>query len=64
MATHHAEEIPPGVTRVLAMKQGRIAAQGPKAEILTGPVLSELFGLPVEVDLRHDRFWPRVASAS
>jgi iron complex transport system ATP-binding protein len=34
---------------VIAVKDGRIAADGPKAELLTGPVMSGLFGYPARV---------------
>ena len=34
---------------VLALKDGRVVAAGPAADVLTDPVLSRLFGLPVRV---------------
>ena len=38
---------------IVALKDGRIAADGPTEEVLTEPLLSKLYGTPVEV-LRHD----------
>lgn len=35
--------------RVLLLKDGRVAAEGPPAGVMTGPALSALYGLPVEV---------------
>jgi iron complex transport system ATP-binding protein len=58
--THHIEEIPPALTHVLALKGGRVHAQGPKDAMLTGEVLSGAFGLHVEVERRFGRYWPRV----
>lgn len=59
--THHIEEIMPSFTHALVLKAGKILAAGPKGEVLTGPVLTEAFGLHIEVDDRHGRFWARVA---
>ena len=36
-------------TRVLALKDGSILADGPSAQVLTEPVLSALYGIPVAV---------------
>jgi iron complex transport system ATP-binding protein len=40
--------------RVVAMKDGRIACQGTTGDVMTSRQLSELYGLPVQVD-RNDR---------
>ena len=58
--THHVEEIVPAITHDLALKSGKIVAAGEKDAVLSGPVLSETFQLPVEVDIHHGRYWPRV----
>ena len=57
--THHIEEIPPACSDVLVLKCGRVLAAGPKESILTGEVLSEAFGLPIEVHHADGRWWPR-----
>jgi len=49
MVTHHVEEIPPGFTHALLLADGKVAATGPIAEIITGERLSEVFGLELLV---------------
>ncbi|MEO6116216.1 MAG: ABC transporter ATP-binding protein [Pseudolysinimonas sp.] len=49
MVTHHVEEIPPGFTHALLLADGKVAATGPIAEIITGEQLSEVFGLELVV---------------
>ncbi|MDK2972743.1 MAG: iron complex transport system ATP-binding protein [Candidatus Sumerlaeota bacterium] len=43
IVTHHVEEVRPFVTRVLAMKEGRILAQGQPEGVLRSEVLTEVF---------------------
>lgn len=50
MATHHLEEIPPGATHGLALRQGRVVAAGVIDQVLTDEVLTETFGLPISVE--------------
>src|SRR5262249_33708816 len=49
LVTHHVEEIPPAIERVVLLKCGSVAAAGPKAEMLTSARLSAVFGAPVVV---------------
>ncbi|MCL1907096.1 MAG: ABC transporter ATP-binding protein [Propionibacteriaceae bacterium] len=49
MVTHHVEEIPQGVTHALFLKQGRVVAMGPIAEVMTSEVLSRTFDMPLKV---------------
>jgi iron complex transport system ATP-binding protein len=49
LITHHIADILPEIGRVILMRGGRIVADGAKAELVTAPVLSELFGVEVEV---------------
>jgi iron complex transport system ATP-binding protein len=49
MVTHHLSDLIPEIQRVVLMSGGRIADDGPKADILTAPRLSALFGLPLEL---------------
>lgn len=58
--THHIEEIMPLFTHVALVSGGRIAAAGPKVEVLQPTVLSEAYELPIEVDWQHGRPWIRV----
>ena len=53
LVTHHLEEIIPEIERVVLLRAGRIAGDGRKAEMLGSARLSELFDLPVAVDLRR-----------
>jgi iron complex transport system ATP-binding protein len=43
LVTHHVEEIIPEVDHVVLLRNGRVAADGPKADVLTGRCLSDLF---------------------
>jgi len=52
LITHHIADILPEINRVIQMRDGRIIADGTKKELLTAPVLSELFGARVEVTER------------
>ena len=53
LVTHHIYEIIPEIERVILLKEGKVARDGPKAEVLDSAVLSELFGLAVEVVERN-----------
>jgi iron complex transport system ATP-binding protein len=52
LITHHIADILPEIGRVIQMRDGRIVADGAKQELLTAPVLSELFGARLEVTER------------
>jgi iron complex transport system ATP-binding protein len=64
LVTHHLEEIPAGFDRALVLGGGRAVGAGPIREILTGSVLSEAFGLPIEVWHREGRFSARLGGGS
>jgi iron complex transport system ATP-binding protein len=59
LVTHHVEEVPVGATHALLLSQGRSVAAGPVGEVLTGPLLSQAFGLPLVVEARAGRFAAR-----
>jgi iron complex transport system ATP-binding protein len=59
LVTHHVEEIPPGTTHALLLREGRVTRQGRAGDVLTGPHLSALFGLPLAVERRGDRWTAR-----
>ena len=50
MATHHLEEIPPGATHALSLRQGEVIAAGAIDDVLTDDVLTRTYGLPVTVE--------------
>ena len=47
LVTHHLEEIPPGFTHVLMLKDGEVTAKGPLDETLTEENLKRTFGVDV-----------------
>jgi iron complex transport system ATP-binding protein len=49
LATHDLHDIIPEIARVILIKNGRVARDGPKAEILTSVELSRLFETDLEV---------------
>ena len=51
LVTHDIGDIPEGMERVIGMKDGRIEFDGMKSDVLTSDRLSELFGIPVQVDV-------------
>jgi iron complex transport system ATP-binding protein len=53
LVTHHLPDIIPEIDRVILMREGRLVKDGPKAEVLTSAALSDLFGLPLQVDERE-----------
>ncbi|MBB2910245.1 ABC-type cobalamin/Fe3+-siderophores transport system ATPase subunit [Streptosporangium becharense] len=57
--THHLEEVPAITTHALLMRDARIQAGGPVAEILTAENLSECFGRPLRVDHLDGRWSAR-----
>ena len=61
LVTHHIHEIPPEISRVVLLNKGRVWADGPKQEVLTGENLSELYG--VEVSLVDSAGWYQAVPA-
>jgi iron complex transport system ATP-binding protein len=59
LVTHHVEEVPPSFTDVLLLRGGRVVAQGPLEITLTADNLETTFGLPLELDVRGDRYAAR-----
>lgn len=49
IVTHHLNEIPPEVDRVILLDGGRVVADGPKADVLTSRMLSSVYGVSVRV---------------
>ena len=59
LVTHHVEEIPPGFTDILMLKDGEVVAAGPIEITLTAQNLSKTFGLELELDRHGDRWSAR-----
>lgn len=55
LVTHHVEEIPPGFTHALLLRDGRAVAAGPLASTVTDLNLSATFGVPITVTAVGDR---------
>jgi iron complex transport system ATP-binding protein len=56
MVTHHVEEIAPGFTHVLMIRQGKVLTAGPIETELTARNLSVCFGLPLTLERHGDRW--------
>lgn len=56
LVTHHVEEIPVGFTHAIALRDGRVVAAGELDSVITPGVLTECFGLPLQVQ-RIGRRW-------
>ena len=59
LVTHHVEEIPPGFTHALLLREGGVVAQGLIDDVITAPNLSAAFGQDLELDKAGDRFFAR-----
>ncbi len=62
LVSHHVEEIPPGFTHAMLLRQGAVVAQGPMSEVLTAEILSETFAMPLVLGQAHGRYTARRAS--
>jgi iron complex transport system ATP-binding protein len=62
LVTHHVEEIPPGYTHALLLRDGGIVAAGPADDVLTEAALSETFGLSLSLTRTAGRFTARRAA--
>jgi iron complex transport system ATP-binding protein len=49
LTTHHLEELPPGTTHALLLRDGRVVSVGPVDETLTAASLGACFGLQLQV---------------
>lgn len=56
MVTHHVEEVPPGFTHVLMLRDGQIQASGPIADTLTAENLEATFGMPFGLTVQDGRY--------
>src|SRR5699024_5678544 len=61
LVTHHVEEIPPGFTDILLLRDGEVVAAGPLELTLTADHLSAAFGIPLVVDRHGERWAARAA---
>ncbi|MGW0661998.1 ABC transporter ATP-binding protein [Streptodolium elevatio] len=61
--THHLEELAPNIGHAMLLRDGRVQASGPVAEVLTSPNLTSCFARPIEVTHHHDRWAAHSAGA-
>jgi iron complex transport system ATP-binding protein len=59
LVSHHVEEIPPGFTHALLLRDGAVVAAGPIEQTLSAAALGETFGVALEVDRHGDRWSAR-----
>ncbi|GII77193.1 ABC transporter ATP-binding protein [Sphaerisporangium rufum] len=56
LVTHHLEEVPATTTHALLMRDARVLAAGPVAEVLTADLASACFGRPLSLGRRDGRW--------
>jgi len=59
LVSHHVEEIPPGFTHALLLRDGRVVTQGVLDEVLTRESLSATFGMPLMLQHEDGRWAAR-----
>ncbi len=59
MVSHHVEEIPPGFTHALLLREGRVMAAGPLERVITEETLSATFGVPLVLETNDGRYTAR-----
>jgi iron complex transport system ATP-binding protein len=60
LVTHHVEEIPPGFTHAMLLREGGIVASGPLRDVITSERLSAAFGMALKVSFVDGRFTARL----
>jgi len=60
LVTHHVGEIIPEIDRVILIRRGRVAFDGPKSAVLTPSRLSDVFQAPLAVDESSGYYQVRV----
>ncbi len=59
LVSHHVEEIPPGFTHALMLRDGRVVASGLVDHVVTEANLSATFGMPLVLSREDGRFSAR-----
>jgi iron complex transport system ATP-binding protein len=62
LVTHHVEEVPPGFTHALLLRDAHVQQAGPLDEVLTAEHLSDTFGLGLHLGRDGDRWWSRATA--
>ena len=61
LVTHHLEEIAPRISRVVLLRDGKIVADGDKADVLTETNLEATFGVPLSLTSDGGYYFARPA---
>jgi iron complex transport system ATP-binding protein len=64
LVTHHLNDIPPEIERVILLKNGKVVADGPKAKTLTAELLSEVFGTQLRLSEIEGHYFAYPAASS
>jgi iron complex transport system ATP-binding protein len=59
LVTHHLEEIPPGFTHALLLREGRVVAIGPIRQVINEDHLTETFDMPLVLAFEGGRWTAR-----
>lgn len=59
LVSHHVEEIPPGFTHALLLREGRVVDAGPVDDVVTAETLSATYGMPLLLSRADHRFAAR-----
>ncbi|GAA1479391.1 ABC transporter ATP-binding protein [Nocardioides aestuarii] len=59
LVSHHVEEIPPGFTHALLLREGAVVAAGPVDEVVTEEALGATFAMPLVLRREAGRFSAR-----
>ncbi|MFL6023319.1 MAG: ABC transporter ATP-binding protein [Marmoricola sp.] len=59
LVSHHVEEVPPGFTHVLMLREGRVVASGPLETTMTAENLSLTFGMSLQLSVEDGRYAAR-----
>ena len=59
LVSHHVEEIPPGFSHALLLREGRVVAAGLLDQVLTEQHLAETFGMPLLIQQSAGRWTAR-----
>jgi iron complex transport system ATP-binding protein len=54
LVTHHLDEVPPGMTHALLLRDGRVLDMGAFDDVITSQGLSECFGVSLAVERRRN----------
>ncbi|MFD3743080.1 ABC transporter ATP-binding protein [Nocardia sp. NPDC058633] len=64
LVTHHVEEIPPGFTHAMLLKEGAVVSQGLLGDVVTAENLSKAFSQSIALDRIDGRWFARRARRS